>query len=90
MKPIRRSRTFDKHFKQRVSPHDKLVKQFEERLGLFLIGQHDYPLHDHRLSGKLAGRRAFSIAGDMRVIYEELNDAYVFLDIGTHSQVYGN
>jgi len=47
-----------------------------------------YPLHDHALTGKLAGKRAFSIAGDIRVIYVEFDDFIVFLDIGTHNQVY--
>lgn len=51
-------------------------------------GERGYPLHDHALSGKLKSRRAFSVSGDIRVIYEELEEAYVFLDIGTHSQVY--
>ena len=89
MKPIRRSQLFEKHFKKRVSPHIKRVNQFEERLRLFMAGERGYPLHDHQLTGKLADLRSFSVAGDMSVIYEELDDAYMFLDIGTHSQVYG-
>ena len=88
MKPIKRSRVFENHFKKRISPHVVLLKQFEHRLRLFMNGERGYPLHDHALSGKLKGRRAFSVSGDIRVIYEELEEAYVFLDIGTHSQVY--
>ena len=88
MKRIKRDRTFEKHFKQRISPHPKLVKQFQERLGLFIAGQPSNPLNDHALSGKLAGKRAFSVTGDVRVIYVELDDVIVFLDIGSHSQVY--
>ena len=88
MKQVKRDRTFEKHFKQRIASHPKLVKQFEGRLGLFMAGQFSHPLCDHALSGKLAGKRAFSVAGDIRVIYAELDDAIVFLDIGSHSQVY--
>jgi len=88
VKPIKRDRTFEKHFKQRISPNGKLKKQFTERLALFIAGEIGYPLHDHALTGKLAGKRAFSVAGDIRVIYVELDDAIVFLDIGTHNQVY--
>lgn len=88
MKRIKRDRTFEKHFKQRISPCPKLVKQFQERLGLFMAGQLGNPLNDHALSGKLTGKRAFSVAGDVRVIYVELDDAIVFLDIGSHNQVY--
>ncbi len=88
MKPIKRDRTFEKHFRQRISPHEKLVSQFKERLALFMTGQLGYPLHDHALTGKLAGKRAFSVAGDIRVVYVELQDSIVFLDIGSHNQVY--
>ncbi|HSX06482.1 MAG TPA: type II toxin-antitoxin system mRNA interferase toxin, RelE/StbE family [Candidatus Saccharimonadia bacterium] len=88
MKPIKRDKTFEKHFKQRISPNEKLRKQFKERLALFIVGELGYPLHDHALTGKLAGKRSFSVAGDVRVIYVELEDAIVFLDVGNHNQVY--
>ena len=88
MKAIKRDKTFEKHFKQRIGPNEKLRNQFKERLTLFVAGELDYPLHDHALTGKLAGKRAFSVAGDIRVIYVELEDTIVFLDIGSHNQVY--
>lgn len=88
MKPIKRDKTFEKHFKQRIKPNLKLVKQFENRLGLFIDGVTGYPLNDHALAGKLIGKRSFSIAGDIRVIYIVTDNTIVFLDIGTHSQVY--
>jgi mRNA-degrading endonuclease YafQ of YafQ-DinJ toxin-antitoxin module len=88
VKPIKRSRTFEKHFKQRISPHDKLKNQFKERLALFMAGRLGYPLYDHALTGKLAGKRAFSVAADIRVIYVEIEDSIVFLDIVTHNQAY--
>ena len=88
MKPIKRDKTIEKHFKQRISQNKKLREQFKERLALFIAGHLCYPLHDHALTGKLAGKRAFSIAGDVRVIYVELVDSIVFLDVGSHTQVY--
>ena len=88
MKPIKRDRTFEKHFKQRISSNKKLLNQFKERLTLFMAGELGYPLHDHALTGKLVGKRVFSVAGDIRVIYVELEDSIVFLDIGSHNQVY--
>lgn len=88
MKPIKRHRMFEKHFKKRIAPHSKLVKQFEERFELFVSGKRGYPLEDHPLTGKLTGKRAFSVAGDIRVIYDEQVGAIVFLDIGSHNQVY--
>jgi addiction module RelE/StbE family toxin len=88
MKPIKRDKTFEKHFKQRIGPNEKLRSQFKERLTLFVAGELGYPLHDHAMTGKLAGKRAFSVAGNIRVIYVELEDAIVFLDVGSHNQVY--
>ena len=88
MKPVVFHRTFDKHYIKRIKPIPKLVKQFEERCTLFLAGKRGYPLDDHPLTKKLAGKRAFSIAGDIRVIYVETEDEIIFLDVGTHNQVY--
>ncbi len=88
MKQIKRDKTFEKHFKQRISPNEKLTKQFEQRLGLFIKGELGYPIYDHNLTGKLSGKRAFSIAGDIRVVYIDFENFIVFLDIGSHNQVY--
>ena len=88
MKQIKRDKTFEKHFKQRIDSHENLRDRFKERLALFMAGELGYPLHDHALTGKLSGKRAFSVAGDIRVVYVELEDSIVFLDVGSHSQVY--
>jgi addiction module RelE/StbE family toxin len=88
MKQVKRDRSFEKHFKQRISPNDKLVRKFKERLRLFIDGELGYPLKDHALHGKLEGKRAFWVAGDIRVIYVEFDDFIVFIDIGVHNQVY--
>lgn len=88
MNELRRSKQFEKNFKKRISPHKKLVLQFEERLALFISGVTDSPINDHALVGVLKGRRSFSITSDIRVIYEEINGLVIFMDIGTHNQVY--
>jgi len=88
VKPIRRHRDFAKHFHKRITNNPKLVKQFEDRLTLFMTSHRGYPLNDHALTGALVGRRSFSITADIRVIYVETADAIIFLDIGTHAQVY--
>lgn len=87
MKQIKRDRTFERHFKERVSPNNQLVDQFKDSLELFMEGKLGF-LDDHALHGKLAGKRAFSVTDDIRVIYVEISDVIVFLDIGSHDQVY--
>ncbi len=88
MKPIKRSQAFEKHFRIRISPHEKLLSLFKIRYLLFEAGERGYPLKDHELTGKLSGKRAFSITADVRVIYAEQDNCIMFLDVGSHNQVY--
>ena len=88
MKPLRRHKTFDKNFRTRITPNKKLMQQFEQRLGLFMQGTRGFPLDDHVLKGSMKGLRAFSVSGDVRVVYRETDEYYEFLDIGSHNQVY--
>ena len=88
MKPINRHRQFIKNYQSRISPNPKLIKQFETRLELFMTGIRDYPLDDHPLVGTMKGLRAFSIGGDLRLVYRETETHFEFLDIGSHNQVY--
>ena len=88
MKRIARHKQFKKHFDQRIAPNKKLLIRFYERVEMFLLGERGYPLNDHALTGPQFGQRAFSLDGDLRVIYLETDEAYIFLDIGSHNQVY--
>lgn len=88
MTKIVRKKQFAKQYKKRILGNSKLEVQFERRFALFYNGERGHPLNDHALTGNMAGKRSFSITGDVRVIYEETADAIIFLDIGTHAQVY--
>jgi addiction module RelE/StbE family toxin len=81
-------RDFKKNFRKRISPHENLVKRFEERLKLFLKDPKNPILQDHALVGKRINLRAFSVTGDIRVVYLIKGNELYLLDIGTHSQVY--
>lgn len=56
----------------------------------FAKNPYDKTLRNHALVGKLHGLRAFSVTGDMRIIFKEYNNyvLVIMLDIGTHSQIY--
>lgn len=88
MKKIERRPQFSKHFRSRITPNKNLKERFDERLRLFAAWERGKPLNDHPLGGKLKGLRAFSIAGDIRVVYKETETTYIFLDVGSHNQVY--
>lgn len=79
---------FKKQYKKRILPHKTLDKRFEERYYLFRKDPSNPILRDHALTGTKKGYRAFSITGDIRVVYEVRDDIAYFLDIGTHNQVY--
>ena len=81
-------RNFKKNFRNRISPHGNLVKKFEERLELFLKNPKNPLLKDHSLVGKRISLRAFSVTGDIRVVYVIRDNELFLLDIGTHNQVY--
>ena len=90
MATIEYDRRFKKHFKTRIFLNRKLAKRYEERLDLFLKDRRNSILNDHKLVGRLEGTKAFNITGDIRVIYVEVGkNHFIFLDIGTHPQIYG-
>jgi addiction module RelE/StbE family toxin len=67
----------------------KIQQAFAKRLRLFKENLNHPLLRDHQLTGKLEGHRAFSITGDIRVVYYIHEETAYFIDIGTHNQVYG-
>lgn len=81
-------KSFQKSYNKRVRPFPSLDKQFEKRFLLFLESPNDPILKDHMLKGSKKSLRAFSVSGDMRVIYYIENNIAYFIDIGTHNQVY--
>ncbi len=88
MRCIERRPQFIKHYKKRIAFNPTLDQRFDERLELFIKHRENPSLRDHALKGNKLGLRAFSITGNIRVVYKETDESYIFLDIGSHSQVY--
>lgn len=86
---INASPNFDKSYRKRIQPFIKLEIQFKRRLEIFTQNPHHSLLKDHALHGHKTGLRAFSVAGDIRVVYHKISSNEVILyDIGSHNQVY--
>lgn len=85
---LRRHRQFIRHYKKRILSYPEIDKKFEERLNLFIQDAKHPLLKDHKLSGRLEGLRAFSITGDIRVVYRLIGQSIELYDIGSHNQVY--
>jgi addiction module RelE/StbE family toxin len=88
MKKIEYTKQFQRRLKQRYSHQPKVIARLQYHLELFSQGVRKEPINDHPLTGKFKGLRAFSIGGDIRVVYQETDDRYLLLDIGSHNQVY--
>ena len=88
---IERTRTFEQHFRQRAGR--KMKRLFHKKLVVFMKNPHDKSLRKHALSHQWAGCWSFSLTDesgqdDFRVIFEETKSGYLFVDFGTHDQVY--
>lgn len=69
--------------------HPLLYKRADERIKIFERKPNDTPLHNHVLKRKMKGKWAFSVTGDIRIVYEWKSKTVVrFLAIGGHKKVY--
>jgi len=74
-----------KYKKLRISDQSR----FRERLKIFQKNPFDHILNNHGLKGNYTGYRSINISGNMRVVYKlKEPDIYVFMTIGTHSELY--
>jgi len=79
-----------KFYKQFAKLTPKLREQFKTRQRLWLNDPYNTQLHLHMLTGEYAGLYSINITGDIRALYEKIDDTYVIFGfIGTHSQLYG-
>ena len=85
---VEAKKKFIRIFEKRFRSDRALQKKFKERTVMFEANSSNPFLHDHPLTGDKVGFRAFSITGDIRVIYIVENGIAYFLDIGTHNQIY--
>jgi addiction module RelE/StbE family toxin len=83
------SSSFKRAFKKKIASDPNLETRFWERVETFKQNPFDPRLRTHRLSGKLKELWSFTIEHDLRVIFHFANNQRVlFVDIGTHDEVY--
>ena len=85
---IKYHKEFSKNYQKRIGSNPKLVSKFQTKFKQFIDNQTSPGLKDHKLIGKLSSYRAFSVTGDIRVVYRIVNNELWLYDIGTHPQVY--
>jgi len=81
---------FKKNFRKRISVNKNLIDLFEIKLEKFIENPFLPELKTHKLSGRLKGFWAFSVAHDCRVVFsfEDNNKTAILSDIGSHDEVY--
>jgi len=80
------SRKFDKKIRKQTVG---VQKAFKEKIALFVKDVQHPLLNTHKLSGGLKDLWSFNVSGDVRVVFDKLDEDIVMLiDIGTHSQLY--
>jgi len=85
---LKYAKKFIKNFDKRIARNVKLKNQFQERVELFLRKPQHPLLKNHKLSGAKKYLNAFSVTGDVRVLYYQKEETIYLVDIGTHNQVY--
>lgn len=80
------SRQFERHYQKYVSKNEQLVEAFQEGVDGFF--EDPESVKDHELEESMKDRRAFWINNEYRVVYRIKGDEVIFVDIGTHEQVY--
>ena len=80
---------FKKIYQKKVKNDLDLKKRFWTMMRLFSQNPFDRRLRTHKLTGKLEGLWAFSVAYECRVIFKFLGEDEVLLvDVGSHDEVY--
>jgi mRNA-degrading endonuclease RelE of RelBE toxin-antitoxin system len=77
---------FNKKFKK-LSP--KIQEKFFERAEIFKKDVLNSILNNHSVDKAYPGCRSINIGGDYRALYYEIDDMAIFINIGTHSELYG-
>ena len=78
-----------KNLKELLQSQPELEGEINQRIKWFSKNPDDTRLDNHDLKKKMLGQNAFSITGDIRIVYKWLGKNEVrFLAIGGHPKVY--
>lgn len=89
MLKIRVTSEFDRDLEDLLNSEPDLEVNIKQRIKWFRRNPEDTRLDNHPLTGRLIDKWAFSITGDIRIVYEWLGKTTArFLVIGSHIKVY--
>ena len=81
-------RRFIKHYRK---CDQKQQIQVDQRIDIFVRDPHAPILRKHSLTGRHKGKQTIDITGDLRALYVYCSedDTAVFVELDTHSNLYG-
>jgi addiction module RelE/StbE family toxin len=81
--------SFSVKFKKNLKKLDsKIIKAFKSRFLIFQENEFAIILNNHSLKGEYIDCKSINITGDYRLVYKKIDNLYILIDIGTHSQLY--
>ncbi len=83
------SSSFKRAFKRRIAGNVERENIFRTKIESFKNNPFEAGLKTHKLSGRLKDYWSFSVEYDLRIIFYFLGkEKVLFVDIGTHKEVY--
>ncbi len=80
---------YSRNFKKQYQTLPKTIREkFKMRLKILLENRNNPQLHRHKLSGPYNNNWSINVTGDIRAVYEQIEDVYLFSAIGSHSELY--
>lgn len=81
--------SFKRAYKKTIVGNPELKVRFWEAVDTFMHDPFDRKLRTHKLSGKLSHLYSFRITFEIRIVfYFKGSDKAIFVDIGSHDDVY--
>lgn len=74
--------------KRRKAAPLEIKKAFRETIALFIENPDHPALRNHALKDRYAGFRSIDVTDDWRALYRSERKRIIFVDLGTHEQLY--
>lgn len=89
MVKIEKTGKYNQLFNELCFVNPELKTEVDQKVRWFQNNPQDTRLRNHQLAGRLSGKWAFSVTGDIRIVYEWTGkNTARFLAIGVHQKVY--
>jgi toxin HigB-1 len=81
--------SFKRSYRRKIAGNQDRERRFKQKIKLFQNNPFETSLRTHKLSGRLSELWSFSVEYDLRIVFYFADEnKVVFIDIGTHDEVY--